>query len=227
MKLKKTAALLLAACMLFALAACGNQNDPSETPESSGDIGDITITDPPEETPSPTLLPTPSATPEPTPEPTPVPTPTPTPKPTPAPTPSPDPTDPPAETDTVDLAAFFTTMDETYTLNNMGDMDAELMDAFYSGLSDIATKQFIGKLSMITAAAHEIVLIECENSDDVETVKTIFAARKQMQVEGGAWYPASIQMWENAQICESGNYVMLVSHTNSADIAACFYALFE
>ena len=42
---------------------------------------------------------------------------------------------------------------------------------------------------MITASGHEIILIQCENEDDVATVQSILEARKQSQIDGGAFTP--------------------------------------
>ena len=78
--MKKILSLLLAAVLLFSLAACGGKNDPAETekPEQT-------------ETPAPTDMPKPTEKPEETAEPdeTVQPTPAPTPDPTPAPTETP------------------------------------------------------------------------------------------------------------------------------------------
>ena len=112
-------------------------------------------------------------------------------------------------------------------MSNMSDMDSSMYDAYYPGLTAISAKQLIGKMPMITAAVSEIVLIECESAEDAATVQAIFAARKQAQADGGAWYPASIELWTKAEIAVSGNYVMLVAHENAADVAASFYALFK
>ena len=108
----------------------------------------------------------------------------------------------------------------------MMEMDSALLDNYYPGLSAISANQLVARMAMITASANEIVLIECADSADVDTVRTIFETRKQTQADGGAWYPATIEQWSNAQICVSGNYVMLVCHADAADIAASFYALF-
>ena len=105
-------------------------------------------------------------------------------------------------------------------------MDSTILDNFYSGLTAISTKQLVAQMAMITASANEIVLVECTNSEDVAAVQAIFEARKQTQMDGGAWYPETIAQWGEAQICVSGNFVMLVCHANAADIAASFYALF-
>lgn len=229
-------ALALALVMLMALTACGNQQD--EGKNTGEPIGDVSST----YAPTPSASPSPSPTPTPTPTPTPSPTPSPTPAP-PTPTPtvpvtpsvSPEPTSDPSaepsptpsgEPDSVDLTEFFNTLTSTYEFAGMTEVDATLLDNFYPGLSAIAAKQLVAQMAMITASANEIVLIECENASDVDTVRTIFEARKQAQADGGAWYPATIEQWNNAQICVSGNYVMLVCHANAEDIAADFYALF-
>ena len=181
--------------------------------------------------------------------------PTPTPAPTTAPTPTPEqpsetpaapsetpaapsetPSDPSAqpsepaeggsEDGSVDLGAFYTTVTSTYEFSSLTDMDSTVLDNFYPGLTAVSTLQLIAKMAMITASANEIVLIQCENSDDVATVQAILEARKQAQADGGAWYPESVALWESAEICVSGNYLMLVAHQNASDIADSFYALF-
>ena len=206
--------------------------EPEETPEP---------TDEAEPTPSPTPVQTPSPTPSvttPTPEPTPVSTPEQTPVAS-APAESPEAsgapdegaesdstTSPEPETEGVDLQAFYDTISATYEFSSMMDMDTEMMDAYYPGLSAVSKAQFVGKIAMITASANEIVLIECSDSADVDTVRAILESRRQSQIDGGAWYPESIAMWEGAQICVSGNFLMLVSHGSAADIAASFNALF-
>ena len=68
----KIVALLLALSLLTALAACGS--NPPEDVTPSDEIGDISSTHVPEETPEATEKPEVSETPEPTAEPTPEPT---------------------------------------------------------------------------------------------------------------------------------------------------------
>ena len=211
----------------------------------------------PEETaePSPSATPEPTPTVTPTPAPTPAPEVTPTPLPppeTPAESEEPAVTDEPEaseepesseqpentespevsvepgeEGEGVNLQDFYDTLSATYEFSSMMDMDTEMMDAYYPGLSSVSMSQYVGKIAMITASANEIVLIECASSDDVAAVQAILESRKQTQVDGGAWYPESITMWESAQICVNGNYLMLVSHANAADIAESFNALFS
>ena len=225
-KHQRIIALGLALIMALALAACGGTRDEEDTP--SDNIGDVAATY------APTASPSAEPSPDHTAPVTPAPTPSATPKPevTVAPTtepvvePSVAPTDPVQDPNSVDLTAFFNTITSTYQFSGLMDMDSVMLDNYYPGLTGIATKQLIAKMPMITASANEFVLVECENASDAATVRGIFEARKQAQADGGAWYPETIEQWKSAQICVSGNYVMLICHENAADIAASFYALF-
>lgn len=234
---RRITALALALLMLTALAACGSSSDDPASP-SDEVIGDVASSAAPSE--SPEASEEPEESDEPTPTPTPVPTPTPTPAPTPTPVPSVQPTEQPvapSETpgaqpsenpdgESVDLSAFYDTVTSSYEFASLSDLDSTMLDTYYPGLTAVSTLQLIAKMPMISASGHEIVLIQCENSDDVATVQAILEARKQAQVDGGAWYPETTAIWESAQICVSGNYLMLISHENAADIADSFYALF-
>ena len=130
------------------------------------------------------------------------------------------------DSESVDLSAFYDTVTSSYEFASLSDLDSTMLDTYYPGLTAVSTLQLIAKMPMISASGHEIVLIQCENSDDVATVQAILEARKQAQVDGGAWYPETTAIWESAQICVSGNYLMLISHESAADIADSFYALF-
>jgi PBP1b-binding outer membrane lipoprotein LpoB len=236
-KLRKILTVILAALLLVACMACAKA--PADQPDpNDGNIGDIATTPSPspevEPTPEPTEKPDekpdPTEGPKPTEKPELTPTPAPTPAPTPEPTPISTPTPAPSETPDavgVDLAAFYNTVASTYSLPSMMDADSTMIDAYYSGLSAVSTRQLIVKLAAISAAVGEIVLVECESSDDVQTISDILAARVQAQVDGGAWYPASIEGWENdSRIVTQGNFVMLIVHENCDDIVNSFYALF-
>ena len=133
----------------------------------------------------------------------------------------------------VDLAAFYNTLAGGETWPGMMAVEGEALSAFYPGLADIAAKQCLVYYSMISATVGEIALVEVENSADVETVKGIFQARIDYQVgdgenPGGAWYPASIEGWQNgSRIVSHGNYVMLIALAEGADdVVSAFNALF-
>ena len=141
------------------------------------------------------------------------------------------PAEPAAES--VDLAAFTASVTaDQNTWPGMMAMEGEALEAFYPGLSAIATKQCVVQMAMISASGDEIALVEVENSADVETVKGIFQARIDYQVgdgetPGGAWYPAPTEMWKNeSRIVSSGNFVMLVAHSGADSVVESFNALF-
>ena len=133
----------------------------------------------------------------------------------------------------VDLAAFAASVTaDQETWPGMMAMEGEALEAFYPGLSAIATKQCVVQMAMISASGDEIALVEVENSADVETVKAIFQARIDYQVgdgetPGGAWYPAPTEMWKSeSRIVSSGNFVMLVAHNGADGVVSSFNALF-
>lgn len=231
MKLSKPSSLLIILALVFALlAGCGGTPATGDDEGAGSVIGDIAETQTPDATPKPTVEPTHEPATEDTPSPTPsaplspAPTSTPVTETPPATEMTPEPT--PDDGGSVDLQAFFDNMNLSYDLSSLSELDSESLDVYYSGLTAVATKQLIAKAPMISLSTAEIVLVECEKSEDVETVKSILAARKQAQVDGGAWYPESIAIWENAVITSSGNYVMLICHEHAADIYASFVSLF-
>jgi len=124
------------------------------------------------------------------------------------------------------LGAFFNTLSENYEMAMLADMDRDLIDAYLPGLNDITLVQSVMKMPMMSAVVCEIYLVECENADDAAKVAEIFEARKQAQVDGGAWYPESIAAWELTEIVTSGNFVALFAHSHAADMAADFDAAF-
>lgn len=136
----------------------------------------------------------------------------------------------------VDLSAFYQSLLNTYGEEfpanaSVGD-NAELVDSFYPGLSAVSTKQMVIYQPMMSAVVCEIVLVEVENAADVQTVKDICQARIDYQVgdgtrPGGAWYPESMEGWENdSRIVSNGNYVMLIAYSNCDAVVSTFNALF-
>lgn len=132
----------------------------------------------------------------------------------------------PAEGTDIDLSAFFDTLSETYEMAATENLDAEMADAFLPGLNDISLRQSVLRTPMITAAVCEILMVECENSEDAAAVAEIFRERMQSQIDGGAWYPASIEVWEGAQIVTEGSFVALFAHSDAESMAQDFSALF-
>ena len=89
-------------------------------------------------------------------------------------------------------------------------LEGEMLEGFYPGLAEVELKQVVAYMPMITAVACEIVMVECANTADVETVKGIFQARIDAQVGNHFNYPAVIETWEKeAKVVDNGNYVAL------------------
>ena len=89
-------------------------------------------------------------------------------------------------------------------------LEGDMLTQAYPGLADIETKQCLVYTPMITAVAYEVALVEVADAADVQAVKDIFQARIDSQIEGGAFYPATVEAWQNqSQIVTRGNYVAL------------------
>ena len=101
----------------------------------------------------------------------------------------------------------------------MMDVTDDVVETFYPGLGSISLKQSVLKTAAISAVAYEMALVECADSADVETVRDIFQARIDSQVEGGAMYPATAEAWEGAEILTSGNVVALIVAGQDQDAA--------
>ena len=88
--------------------------------------------------------------------------------------------------------------------------EAEMLEMTYPGLKDIETKQLVAFTPAMSAVAIEFAFVEVANAADVETVKTIFQTRIDNQVNGGAWYPETIEGWQNnSEIVVIDNYICL------------------
>ena len=107
-------------------------------------------------------------------------------------------------------------------------MDNDVLDAFYSGLTAISTKQLVAYMPMMTAVPCEIVMVECANAADVEAVKTIFKTRISSQVDNQFNYPMVIEAWEKeAQVVSNGNFVALLLISGmTEEVVSNFNALF-
>ena len=119
-----------------------------------------------------------------------------------------------------DLNAFYedymASLDEAPMMMDVTD---DVVETFYPGLGSISLKQSVLTTAAISAVAYELALVECADSADVETVRDIFQARIDSQVEGGAMYPATAEAWEGAEILTSGNVVALIVAGQDQDAA--------
>lgn len=123
---------------------------------------------------------------------------------------------------------YMATLDEENTPAMVdANEDASYVDAFFPGLNDVELKQSVLQMAMISAVAYEIDLVECANESDVETVKGIFQARIDSQVNGGAFYPETTAAWEKAELLVNGNVVaLIVAGDQQAAVVDAFNALF-
>ena len=138
------------------------------------------------------------------------------------------------EVKSADLSAFY---EETMTaiMEEKGEenvpmmmaLEGEMLDGFYPGLSAIDTKQMMIYQPMMGAVVCEIALVEVTNSADVDAVKAIFQSRIDTQVDGGAWYPESIEGWKsNSRVVANGNCVMMIAYSECDAVVSAFNGLF-
>ena len=115
---------------------------------------------------------------------------------------------------TVDLEAFYEQVTGEHELAAMEDLDSALLENNYPGLTGYTFQQCV-------------VMVECSSADDAAAVAKILQDRIDTQVDGGAWYPASIEQWKQAQVVTNGSYVALIACSDqSASIAEAFLAQF-
>ena len=133
-------------------------------------------------------------------------------------------------TDGVNLENFVFDLAEQYGENfpaNANVVEFGMHNDLYPGIADIATEQLVIYQPMMGAVVCEIALAEVTNAADVETIKELFQARIDAQVNGGAWYPESILGWENnSRIVTNGNFVMMIAWQFCEEAVADFNALF-
>ena len=149
-------------------------------------------------------------------------------QPNPKPDPKPDtkPDEKPASK--VDLSAFATTTMANHQFGFLELADATILDNAYAGLSAISTEQRLVYVCMMTNNPGEFALIQVKDSKDVATVKSILQARIDYMINGGAYYPATTEMWtQNSTVVSNGNYVMMVVNEDKQAIVDSFNALFK
>ena len=133
----------------------------------------------------------------------------------------------------VDLQAFFDTINADYEIPFMMEMDSAALDSYFPGLSALSTQQLVAyQCALSPSPAGDVVLVQLTNSSDVNTVKELFQDRIDYMTgadggQPGAWYPGPTEMWLNSsRIVSNGSYVMLVVNENCDAIVDAFNALF-
>lgn len=130
-----------------------------------------------------------------------------------------------------DLQAYFDDLMAGYGENapSMMDVsqDADMVESLFPGLGSYELKQSVLQVAAISAVAYEIDLVECANESDVEAVKGIFQSRIDSQIESGAFYPATVEAWQNAELIVNGNVVaLIVAGEDQAQAVEAFNDLF-
>ena len=127
----------------------------------------------------------------------------------------------------MDLAAFYSSVASKYSMPNLTLADSALMDNYYAGLSGVSAEQCKVYVNMMSMNMGEMALVQVKNSGDVAKVKSIFQARIDSMVNGGAWYPEPTRIWtEQSRVVSNGNYVMMVVGEDCDSIVKDFNALF-
>ena len=126
----------------------------------------------------------------------------------------------------VDLSKFYEDMmAAAQEAPMMSALEGEMLDNAYPGLSDIETKQLVSYGPVISAVAMEFTFVEVTDSANVKAVQDILQARIDTQVDGGAWYPETIDTWQNfSEIVTIDNYVCLFVCTDKDVLIEAFRA---
>lgn len=138
------------------------------------------------------------------------------------------------ETVDADLQSFYDTLAGEFQWEEgyLVDIEGEMLESYYPGLSEIPTKQFIAKMPMMSSVVNEIVFLQCETEEDATKAAEILQNRIDYQVgdennPGGAWYPESIEAWKKGQVIQQGTYVAMIASAEYQDtIVEHFNSLF-
>ena len=129
----------------------------------------------------------------------------------------------------VDLPAFYAELEKQFQWNEgyMVDLEGEMLESYYPGISDIPVTQFVAKAPMMSSVVNELVLMQCQSEEDAAEAAAILQTRAETQAEGGAWYPEPTRIWtEQSRVVSNGNYVMMVVGEDCDSIVKDFNALF-
>lgn len=118
-----------------------------------------------------------------------------------------------AETAEVSLDSLYAGMEETcgWEEGYMTSVDGGLLEEYYPGLSGLSGKQLIVQVPAMSSDVNEIVLFQGETEEDAEKAVEILQARIDSQVDGGAWYPETLESWKSAKVLREGTYAALIA----------------
>ena len=130
--------------------------------------------------------------------------------------------------DQIDLQTFFEETCEKYDLAGMAELEGEMLDVFYPGLSELDTVQRVAYSPMISSSVSEYVFLQCADRETAQKAGEILQQRIESQANGGAWYPESMEAWGRAKIVTKDNYLLMIASDAYTDrIASDFEALWE
>lgn len=135
-----------------------------------------------------------------------------------------------AEDSDVALDTLYAGMEEAcgWEEGYMADVEGELLESYYPGLSGILAKQLVAKVPAMSSDVNEVVLIQCETEEDAESAAVILQARIDAQAEGGAWYPESLEAWKEAKVLREGACAALIaSGAHQAELEERFRSQFQ
>ena len=137
--------------------------------------------------------------------------------------------DKPVKTPDVDLEDFYESLAKEYQWDNgyMVDVEDEQLNDWYPGLRDLHPEEVEAHMPMMSSVVNEIVFVECQTEKDAENAAAILQERIDLQAEGGAWYPESMEAWRRGIVIQQGTYVaMIASAEHQDEIAEAFTNLF-
>lgn len=141
---------------------------------------------------------------------------------------------PGAPSDSADLAAFARDIQDRYGISGFlqrqdpdDEAGAAMLDSYFPGLRDIGLAQMEVYLCMISFNSGEFSVVEAEDKTGAEAAAAVFQARIDSMAEEGRDYPATVELWQDkARVVTNGNYVLLVCAEDCDAIAEDFDALF-
>ena len=90
-------------------------------------------------------------------------------------------------------------------------LEGDLLEGYYPGLSGLPAKQLVAMVPAMSSDVNEIVLFQGETEEDGEKAAEILQARIDSQVDGGAWYPETLESWKKAKVLREGAYAALIA----------------
>lgn len=123
----------------------------------------------------------------------------------------------------VDLTSLYEEIAGSHEWAAMTDIEGEMLESYYPGIGEIATVQLVAKTPLMSAVVNEMVFLQAEDEEGAAAAAEILQARIDMQAEGGAWYPESMEAWGRGTVIQQGTYVaMIASAENQQEIEDAF-----